>query len=266
MKLNRTLVMCLTIALAAALAIGGSMAYLTSSDGDINTMTIGNVEIDQIEQQRGANDTLVDFVDGKMIPAYYEDVVTDGKITIGGVEYDIIDGSMEGEKDKIVTVSNTGSEAAYVRTLFAFENTDNLFDQLGCIWANGKEPLFPTTTDENTGVQSFVTFTAPDGAEFIVAVYVYDAAVAAGTTSAPSLLQVYWEKETTGDQLAKAGEGYDILVLSQAVQAQMGNLNSAEALNTAFGVVSPANSELVYQWFADANLLPAAPAAGQDGE
>ena len=46
-------------ALAATLAIGGTMAYLQDTDSDVNVMTLGNVKIEQHEYQRvvGADGT-----------------------------------------------------------------------------------------------------------------------------------------------------------------------------------------------------------------
>lgn len=103
-----------TLSLAAALVAmaiaGASLAYLTDTKQADNTFTVGNVKIELIEQQRGENG-LEDFQSGKkLLP---------------------IVGSAQGEKDqygmptaknyvdKMITVKNTGSEAAYIRTYFA---------------------------------------------------------------------------------------------------------------------------------------------------
>ena len=67
-KLKKILLMCTAYVLVAALAIGGTLAYLTSQDFDKNVMTLGNVEIEQIEQERDENENLVDFTQDK--PAY----------------------------------------------------------------------------------------------------------------------------------------------------------------------------------------------------
>jgi predicted ribosomally synthesized peptide with SipW-like signal peptide len=40
-----------SVALVAALSVAGTIAYLTSQDEDVNVMTLGNVKIEQIEQQ-----------------------------------------------------------------------------------------------------------------------------------------------------------------------------------------------------------------------
>ena len=53
MTKKKILVLALSIAMIAILAVGGSLAYFTSTDDAENTFTIGNVKIDLIEQQRG---------------------------------------------------------------------------------------------------------------------------------------------------------------------------------------------------------------------
>ncbi|MBR3905599.1 MAG: SipW-dependent-type signal peptide-containing protein, partial [Clostridia bacterium] len=40
-----TLIMILSLVLAVALGVGGTLAYLTDDDGDVNVMTVGNVQI-----------------------------------------------------------------------------------------------------------------------------------------------------------------------------------------------------------------------------
>lgn len=101
----------LSLCLVAILAVGGTLAYLTSTSGATNTFTVGNVKIALHEQERDGNGGLKDFTQGKKL-------------------YPII-GSAQGEKDslglptaknyvdKVVTVENTGSEDAYIRAYFA---------------------------------------------------------------------------------------------------------------------------------------------------
>ena len=52
MKLNRKLVLILSLALSLALATGGTLAYLSDTDADVNVMTVGNVYIKQLEYER----------------------------------------------------------------------------------------------------------------------------------------------------------------------------------------------------------------------
>lgn len=46
MKLNRTLVLCLSIVLAASMALGGTLAFLTDTESKVNTFTVGEVDIE----------------------------------------------------------------------------------------------------------------------------------------------------------------------------------------------------------------------------
>lgn len=146
--MKKFLTLLLTVALTATLAITGTIAYLTDTDQDVNTMVMGNVQIDQHEYQRELNangtyktDTidgresyvLQDFVQDKpLLPA----IIPNGG-TVGGVkwDYDTIPVRMSqvdshggaqvfntpNAQDKFVTVENTGKTDAYVRTIVALE-------------------------------------------------------------------------------------------------------------------------------------------------
>ena len=110
MTKKKILVLALTLAMVAILAVGGSLAYFTDTKNADNTFTVGNVKIELIEQQRGENG-LVPFKQNK--------------------ELYPINGSAQGEKDqygmpvaknyvdKMVTIKNTGASDAYIRAYFA---------------------------------------------------------------------------------------------------------------------------------------------------
>ena len=107
---KKILSIALVVAMVAVIA-AGSLAYFTDKDNATNTFTVGNVNINLIEQERNGQGGLKDFTQDKKL-------------------YPIV-GSAQGEKDalgmptaknyvdKIVTVKNTGSEAAYIRAYFA---------------------------------------------------------------------------------------------------------------------------------------------------
>ena len=94
MTKKKILVLALTIAMAAILAVGGSLAYLTSTDTATNTFTVGNVKIDLIEKAKGDNG-LIDFKDANK-------VLKPGTSSDGNAV------------SKIVTVKNTGANDAWV--------------------------------------------------------------------------------------------------------------------------------------------------------
>ena len=101
----------LCVALVAIAVVGASLAYFTDTDNETNTFTVGDVKIALIEEERDGNGGKQDFTQDKKL-------------------YPIV-GSAQGEKDalgmptaknyvdKMVTVKNTGSEAAYIRAYFA---------------------------------------------------------------------------------------------------------------------------------------------------
>lgn len=111
MTKKKILVLALSLAMVAILAVGGSLAYFTDTKNVDNTFTVGNVEIELIEQERGEDGKLKDFEQKKEL-------------------YPII-GSAQGEKDgygmptaknyvdKMVTIENTGKNDAYIRAYFA---------------------------------------------------------------------------------------------------------------------------------------------------
>ena len=51
-KIKKVLLIGTAYVLVAAIAIGGTLAYLTSTDSDVNVMTLGEVSIIQHEMQR----------------------------------------------------------------------------------------------------------------------------------------------------------------------------------------------------------------------
>ena len=127
MKKKTILVAAIAVMLVAALVVGGTLAYFTDKDNATNTFTVGNVDIQLIEQQRkldaDGNKTtdLEDFHQGQSL-------------------YPIV-GSAQGAKDtlgmptaknyvdKMVTIQNTGSEKAYIRAYFAIPSAlDNGYE------------------------------------------------------------------------------------------------------------------------------------------
>ena len=112
MSKRKILALASAVCMVAILAIGGTLAYFTSTDEETNTFTVGGVKIDLIEQQvNEAGTALEDFKQNQVLMP--------------------IVGSAQGEKDKfgqpvaenyidkIVTIKNTGKSDAYVRAYFA---------------------------------------------------------------------------------------------------------------------------------------------------
>ena len=277
MKLKNILLSGLSLVLVAALAIGGTVAYLQDEDSDVNVMTLGNVKIEQHEYERVTNadgsyktDTidnvtsyvLQDFTQGKpLLPSAVVVSSTNWDSTIVRMTQVGSYGSMNtflpitNAQDKFVTVENTGKTDAYVRTLVAIEIGDASESLIGSSYHQ-------TWTENEVGTISV------DGNNYYVTEYVYaggqlsdgtwrhqNGILPAGDTSYPSLSQVYIKPEATNeDMVALDGNGngtLDILVLSQAVQAA-GFADAETALNAGFGDITTTN----HPWSTEAPVIP----------
>ena len=148
MKLKNILLSGLSLVLVAALAIGGTVAYLQDDDSDVNVMTLGNVKIEQHEYERevDANGNYVTdatygyklrpFTQAKPLYPATELDANGNPYNNGAGNWDTttVDMSQVGSQgtqkvftsknaqDKIVTVKNTGKSDAYVRTWIALED------------------------------------------------------------------------------------------------------------------------------------------------
>ena len=283
-KMKKVLLMCTAYVLVAALAIGGTVAYLQDSDSDVNVMTLGNVKIEQHEYEREVDadgnyvtDTidnvtsyvLKDFTQGKPLlpivgdpnepsdsPAYAGYDATRVRMTqvdsYGTM--DVFAG--KNAQDKFVTVENTGKTDAYVRTLVAIENGTGDASLIGI----GSRCVPAADADTNTApwVSNYIGKITVDGNTYGLYEYVYRGAsdvnrhvngiLPAGDTTYPSLCQVYLKHNATNEDMVKIdgnGNGtLDILVISQAVQTA-GFADAQTALDTAFGKAS----EKAAEWF-----------------
>lgn len=234
-KLSKFLAMVLALALTVGLSVSLTVAYLTDTDEQVNVMTLGNVSIEQIEQERDENGDLTDFTQAKpALPAVGPIAwATDG-VEVNGVECKVFTPDLKNVVDKIVTVENTGKSDAYVRTIIAIEAPD--FDPDSLIHVN--------LSSEGIVYSNLYNYQI-DGKDYCVIVATYTDALAAGEVSTPSLMQVFLDSEADNDDCAAFGDTWEIMVLSQAVQAD--GFDSAEAaLNTAFGEVTEVKAQ---EWF-----------------
>jgi len=263
--------LCLVVALGAIAVIGGTLAYFTDSDADVNVMTAGNVKIVQDEWQSNDDNTGFEkYENGKALFPYT------GKTDASGIAseynaqlyYPDADGNLKnGGKyafsaknnaiDKIVTVKNTGTLPAYIRTLFAFEIARDKDGNAINPAADGVDQL----NYSMMGLSNFKWTDAIitiDGVEFVVGEFYYGynkvdekaSSLAAGKTSYPSLLQVYLNSKVGNEWYDNFGQYYNIIAVSQATQ--MTGFDSAEqALDTAFADVTAANAATIQGWFVD---------------
>ena len=102
MKARKILAMVMALALTAALAVGGTLAYLTSTDEVTNTFTVGNVQI-KLDEAKANTDGTLDTSTTKRVK-------TNSYKLLPGHTYN---------KDPMVTVLS-GSEESYVKMTVTF--------------------------------------------------------------------------------------------------------------------------------------------------
>lgn len=244
-----TLIMILSLIMAVAVGMGSTVAYLQDTDEDVNVMTLGKVYITQNEQERvdatklPTEDNLKEFSQEKpLYPAVFEgssipwDAASEADQAWKVIQYN------ENAVDKFVTVTNSGTADAYVRTLIAFEGDETY----------GPEGAYIHTVSNGSNVadeirMEYVGVATIDEVKYTVYEYTYLKALAPEATTIPSLKQVYMNHAATNDVIEQYGDQYDILVLSQAVQTK-GFADPDTALNAAFGDTNVAKVE---EWFAN---------------
>jgi hypothetical protein len=122
--MKKVIVLLAVIALSASLAIGVTTAFTsTVGEDSSDVMTVGNVDIAQLEKTRNRSGKLVDFRNDKfLLPAVYHDgfdlTKPDQPIDwpTGGTSLLWDDSKIQNVIDKFVFVENVGKSPAYVRT------------------------------------------------------------------------------------------------------------------------------------------------------
>ena len=89
-------------------------------------MTMGNVKIEQIEQEWNEAGELVDFTQAKPLYPYVGELGWTNKDYENGAYRKF---TMENVVDKYVSVKNTGKSDAYVRTIIALEMGDFTYQE-----------------------------------------------------------------------------------------------------------------------------------------
>lgn len=248
MTKKKILVLALTLAMVAILAVGGSLAYLTDNKSATNTFTVGNVKIALIEQERGENGLQAFTQNKKLYPI------------VGSAQGEQDEYNMPVAKnyvDKMVTIKNTGSEKAYIRAYFALPSVlDDGYETFNA----GKNVLHfnfgNTAAGASTdGVQWIWMHgskwnyfeTTISGIKYNVYYADYYQAVDAGATTEQLVKGVYLDKsfEMRDDGAYAFGnkltldDGWDwskvsCPVFAVACQAE-GFANAADAIEAAFG-------------------------------
>jgi len=293
-KFKEVLSFVLVAVMTAGVAIGGTMAYLQDSDSDVNVMTLGNVAIEQLEYERivsadgtyemvtsekyGENYKIKEFEQAKpLYPATgsvtgWDTMVAFDQLGKGASGGQKVLAGLENVQDKFILVKNTGKSDAYVRTFIAFE--------LGSVEADKWSDLVMTVTGD-FWTWNWIGAVEIDNNNYYVVECIYDGSstrhiggiLPAGEYTYNSLAQVYMTSAATNEDVealdGNANGTYDILVLSQAIQAEgfKGAVSAltrtinpvtdaSNALDTGFG---DATVENIQGWFAGIkwpNLVP----------
>lgn len=285
MKVKSLLLTGVSFVLVAAVAIGGTLAYLQDNAGNVNVMTLGNVAIEQLEYERALNEdgtyktatidgrtsyVLQPFTQAKpLLPSALNTTTWEGwdwndnvavvrNSQVGSYGSMSVFKDAANAQDKFVFVKNTGKTAAYVRTLVAVEigsSTITLFGFNAHLATWNRNDIGTITVDDNT---------------YHVFEYVYkggqlsdgswrheNGVLPAGDMTYNNFAQVYIHSKATNEDMEEIDGNnngtLDILVLSQAVQAA-GFENAQTALDTAFGK----SSEKAAEWFGGVSI-PSAP-------
>lgn len=250
---KKILAIVLCVAMLAIAIVGGTMAYFTDTEAAQNVMTTGKVDISQLEQQRDANGTLVDFVQNKpLMPAVYVDGVTADNFVQNGY----YNPGVKNAVDKIITVKNEAAagainQDAYVRTILAFETNTEYEAGTSNVLRDGK-----TIFDTYIGTLGDFTLLSRDpitvnGVQYVLAVKVYEEALVPQQISYPSLKQIFLSPDADNEVALLFGDSYTILAVSQGTQTA--GFDSAEqALNAAFGNLETVEESVLVGWLSAA--------------
>ncbi len=227
--------LCMVVCLLAVAIVGGTMAYFTDTKEVTNTMTFGNVQITQNEQQRAADGSLVDYEASTLLPSAFDNNGGyHGTVTVSGKTFNVWD-TAKNAQDKIVTVTNSGTVDAYVRTVILFE---------GDPWYGNDINVIINDTAANGVAFEHIGQLDIGGKQHTIFLFTYTEKLTPGTTTTPSLVQVALDSDVTKEMAAAYGNSYEIKVVSQAVQAD-GFASANEALDAAFGDITLAKNPFV---------------------
>lgn len=217
---NRKLLLIVSLIAALTISLGGTIAYLTDTDSDVNVMTLGNVDIVQLENGQEENG----FAQGAhLYPAYYDE--------------EIDWANTPGVLDKEVSVKNIGPSDAYVRTWFAFEagglSFENFQKYILLNMNDGDDSPWEWAWDTSTAYS--ITDSDGNTAQYYIAVATLKEALPSGDTTAASLIDVAMSKDATNAQVEPMGTEYNVLTFTQAMQTvNFESTAPSDALNIGF--------------------------------
>ncbi len=229
-----TLIMILSLVLAVALGVGGTLAYLTDTDADVNVMVMGDVQIVQNEQQRieqgNAEEGLEEFKQYKeLLPYVTIGNTTKENVTVGDYTIKMRD-NVKNYVDKIVTVTNIGNNDAFVRTIIAVPTGEidytpatqsdnwlhwNYVSDTDTTPNNGwyygenegldlnatdNENGVPTGIEEWEGRMDQVNGVKINGVEYDLFIFTNKNVIASGETTGPNMVGLYLDSRVDKDE------------------------------------------------------------------
>ena len=213
----------LCLVLLLVMMLSTTLAWFTDSKTNVNTMVAGKIAIEQNEYS-DTNHTVV-FENNKYVMMPSQSII------------------------KEVVVTNTGNQPAYVRTLFAFEDSAD-GKVLEMLSTAGKTIEFPTNK---------VQFTVTKGGKktlYTVGYYVHPEKLSHedDKDDITVLKSIKLADAADNSWQIAVGDDYELFVLTQAAQTagldnlgENGTESPAAALDTAF---APITSENCAKWFA----------------
>lgn len=219
---KKILTLCLVLCLAATAIVGGTLAYFTDTESKVNTMVIGNVEIDVDEWS---------VVNGSYVPFTNDNEA----LTLYPIE------SAQGDElvNKAVGTWNRSSsqDDAYIRTIVLIEANDNLTNHTnegGCCFDGIHYGYNWTTTGVAHGakIETILEDTVTVGNEeyWVVSFVEVDEKAIPVNEYLFSLTDIWMDKNIESEDIA--GWGTDgkvsVIVYSQGIQKE--SLTHAEAM------------------------------------
>ena len=221
----------LCLVLLLLMMLSTTLAWFTDSKSNVNTMVAGKISIEQTETDENGQP----FVGSNFVMMPSQTIV------------------------KKVTVENTGNQPAYVRTLFAFEDSaDGMV--LEMLETTGQNIEIPGVTETSVPKVQFTVTKTVDGKSvttlYTVGYYVQPAALSHedDKDDVVVLESITLDADADNEWHETVGKDYELFVLSQATQTagldklgDNGAESPAAALNQAF---APITSENCAKWFA----------------
>lgn len=273
--MKRSVILTLCIMLCLALSLGGTIAYLTDSDGDVNVMTLGRVDITLEEYQRSgqqrtsrAAQTLVKYEDDRMLHPQVED---DGSLDQYGLPVNPT------FHDKIArVVSDSRNANAFLRVWIGVPSqllgvADGL-DAVHLVLGEGVtvqgEGIKSATVDGWPWKADGSVNTTIEGIPYTMFCFDYTEILKPGDVTPPVLAGLYLDKHVDNDDSGAYvfsyngqeyplnvdfSDGLQIPVLAQAVQADgFGGIENATVAFESAKMNDPA----LFDQYLDLNVNP----------